>query len=121
MLFRSNFFTSELMAKRMQLLRELVPAAKRVAVLVNPTDRSNETTLRDVEAAAIGQEVVALEAATGREIDSAFESLGAKKSTRYLSLEGLSSPRGVPSLPFWRHTTRFQQPIRNVFSSKSAG
>ena len=74
-----NFFTIELMAKRMQLLRELVPAAKRVAVLVNPTDRSNETTLRDVEAAAIGQEVVALEAATGREIDSAFESLEREK------------------------------------------
>jgi len=74
-----NFFTSELMAKRMQLLRELVPAAKRVAVLVNPTDRSNETTLRDVEAAAIGQEVVALEVASGREIDSAFESLEREK------------------------------------------
>jgi len=74
-----NFFTIELMAKRMQLLRELVPAAKRVAVLVNPTDRSNETTLRDVEAAAIGQEVVALEAASGREIDSAFESLEREK------------------------------------------
>ena len=67
------------MAKRMQLLRELVPAAKRVAVLVNPTDRSNETTLRDVEAAAIGQEVVALEAASGRETDSAFESLEREK------------------------------------------
>ena len=67
------------MAKRMQLLRELVPAAKRVAVLVNPTDRSNETTLRDVEAAAIGQKVVALEAASGREIDSAFESLEREK------------------------------------------
>ena len=34
-----NFFTVEVVAKRMQLLRELVPAAKRIAVLVNP-DRS---------------------------------------------------------------------------------
>ena len=74
-----NFFTIELMAKRMQLLRELVPAAKRVAVLVNPTDRSNETTLRDVEAAAIGQQVVALEATTGRGIDAAFEGLEREK------------------------------------------
>ena len=74
-----NFFTIELMAKRMQLLRELVPAAKRVAVLVNPTDRSNETTLRDVEAAAIGQQVVALEATTGRGIDAAFEGLEHEK------------------------------------------
>jgi putative ABC transport system substrate-binding protein len=75
-----NFFTIELTAKRMQLLRELVPAAKRVAVLVNPTDRSFETTLRDVEAAAIGQQVVALEAATGREIDAAFEALEREKA-----------------------------------------
>jgi putative ABC transport system substrate-binding protein len=74
-----NFFTIELMAKRMQLLRELVPAAKRVAVLVNPTDRSFETTLRNVEAAAIWQQVVALEAATGREIDAAFEGLEREK------------------------------------------
>ena len=74
-----NFFTIELMAKRIQLLRELVPAAKRVAVLINPTDRSFETTLRDVEAAAIGQQVVAMEAATGREIDAAFESLEREK------------------------------------------
>jgi putative ABC transport system substrate-binding protein len=74
-----NFFTIELMAKRTQLLRELVPGAKRVAVLLNPTDRSNESTVRDVEAAVIGQQVLAFEAATGREIDAAFESLERKK------------------------------------------
>jgi putative tryptophan/tyrosine transport system substrate-binding protein len=74
-----NFFTIELMAKRMQLLRELVPAAKRVALLVNPTDRSNESTQRDVETAAIGQQVLAFEAATGREIDAAFESMAREK------------------------------------------
>ena len=83
-----NFFTIELMAKRMQLLRELVPAAKRVAVLINPTDRSFETTLRDVEAAAIGQQVVAIEAATGREIDAAFESLEREKVADALFVSG---------------------------------
>ncbi len=70
-----NFFIIELMAKRMELLRELVPAAKRVAVLVNPTDLSNESTLREVEKPAIGQQVLAFEATTGREIDAAFESM----------------------------------------------
>ena len=73
------FFTNELTAKRMQLLRELVPVAKRVALLTNPTDPVNESTLRDVEAAAIGQQILAFEAATGHEIDSAFESLVREK------------------------------------------
>src|SRR6058998_1986966 len=45
-----NFFSGELAAKRLGLLRELVPAATRVAVLVNPA--SAETMLRDVESAA---------------------------------------------------------------------
>jgi putative ABC transport system substrate-binding protein len=83
-----NFFTIELMAKRMQQLRELVPAAKRVAELINPTDRSFEMTLRDVEAAAIGQQVVAIEAATGREIDAAFESLEREKVADALFVSG---------------------------------
>jgi len=74
-----NFFTNELTAKRLQLLREMVPAAKRMALLTNPTDRINEATLRDVEAAAAGQQVLALEAATGPEIDTAFESLAREK------------------------------------------
>jgi putative tryptophan/tyrosine transport system substrate-binding protein len=76
-----NFFTIELMAK-------LVPAAKRVAVLINPTDRSFEMTLRDVEAAAIGQQVVAIEAFTGREIDAAFESLEREKVADALFVSG---------------------------------
>src|SRR5499433_787214 len=48
-----NFFNAELTAKRVELLRELVPAATRVAVLVNPANaEATEPTLRDVEAAA---------------------------------------------------------------------
>jgi putative ABC transport system substrate-binding protein len=63
----------------MQLFRELVPSAKRIALLLNPTDRINESSLRDGETAAIGQQVLAFEAATGREIDTAFESLAREK------------------------------------------
>ena len=48
-----NFFAGELVAKRLEILRELVPGAARVAVLVNPASVANaETTVRDAEAAA---------------------------------------------------------------------
>jgi putative ABC transport system substrate-binding protein len=70
-----NFFNYELVAKRLELLRELVPGAVRVAVLVNPTNAANtENTVRKVEAAAraIGLQVQVLNASTSLEIDAAF-------------------------------------------------
>jgi len=73
-----NFFVAELVAKRLGLLRELVPGAARVAVLVNPTNATNaETTVRDVEAAAraIGIQIQIFNASTSGEIDAAFVSL----------------------------------------------
>src|SRR6478672_10302533 len=77
-----NFFNTELAAKRLGLLRELVPAATRVAVLVNPTDATNtETTLRDVQSAArdMGLQIQVLNAGTSREIDAAFATLGRER------------------------------------------
>ena len=70
-----NFFSGELTAKRLELLRDLVPAATRLVVLVNPADAVNtETTLRDVEPAAraMGLQSRVLKANTSREIDAAF-------------------------------------------------
>jgi putative ABC transport system substrate-binding protein len=70
-----NFFIGELVAKRLGLLRELLPRAARIAVLVNPTDVvRTEAVARDVEAAArdIGLQVQFFNASTIREIDAAF-------------------------------------------------
>jgi putative tryptophan/tyrosine transport system substrate-binding protein len=70
-----NFFIGELVAKRLGLLRELLPRAARIAVLVNPTDVvRTEGVVRDVEAAAraIGLQVQFFNASTIREIDAAF-------------------------------------------------
>jgi len=77
----TNFFSAELAAKRLELLHELVPAAARVAVLVNPTGSTVETTLRDVEPAAraMGLQIQFLNASTSREIDGAFETLGRER------------------------------------------
>ncbi len=70
-----NFFNYELVAKRLELLRELVPGAARVAVLVNPTNAvSSEMTAKGVDAAAraIALQVWVLNASSSREIDAAF-------------------------------------------------
>jgi putative tryptophan/tyrosine transport system substrate-binding protein len=73
-----TFFNSELVAKRLELLRELVPGAARVAVLVNPANATTtEPTLRDVEPAAraAGLQIQIFNASTSREINAAFATL----------------------------------------------
>jgi putative ABC transport system substrate-binding protein len=70
-----NLLTAELTAKRLDLLRALVPGATRVAVLVNPANvTTRESTLRDVETAAraMGLQIQVLNASTSREIEAAF-------------------------------------------------
>ena len=77
-----NFFNLEVTAKRLELLRELVPAATRIAVLVNPTNAAGaETTVRDAEVAAraMGLQIHVLNASTGREIDAAFATIGRER------------------------------------------
>ena len=71
-----SIFNTELTAKRLGLLRELVPTATRIAGLVNPTSTVNtENTVRELEVAAraIGLQVKVLSASTARELDAAFE------------------------------------------------
>jgi putative ABC transport system substrate-binding protein len=73
-----SFFNAELTAKRLALLRELVPAAVRVAVLVNPAIAAiTDATLQDVKAAAnaMGLQIQVLNASTSREISDAFVTL----------------------------------------------
>src|SRR4029077_13834099 len=70
-----NFLLTELAAKRLELLREMVPAAKRFAVLVNPAQAINtESTLQEVQAGAraMGSQIRVLNVGTDREIDAAF-------------------------------------------------
>jgi ABC-type uncharacterized transport system substrate-binding protein len=78
-----NWFASELAAKRLELLRELVPGAARVALLVGPANvRIAESTVRNVEAAAraMGLQIRVLNANTSHEIDTAFATLASERS-----------------------------------------
>jgi ABC-type uncharacterized transport system substrate-binding protein len=73
-----NFLAVELAAKRLGLLRELVPGAMRIAVLVNPANPAyTESTLRDVGAAAraMGLQIQVFNAGTIPEIDATFAAL----------------------------------------------
>jgi len=77
-----NVLANELAAKRLELLRELVPQAARVAVLDNPANvAATETQLKDVEAAAraIGLQIQIHNANTSDEIDAAFETMGRER------------------------------------------
>jgi putative tryptophan/tyrosine transport system substrate-binding protein len=67
-------FQQVLEGKRLGLLRELVPSAASIAVLLNPTNANFQTQLRGVQDAArdLGQQVSILSANTEREIDVAF-------------------------------------------------
>ena len=70
-----NFLSAELVAKRLEFLREVVPAARRVAVLVNPSNASRvESTVRDAEAAGrtMQLQIQVVNASTSREIEAVF-------------------------------------------------
>jgi putative ABC transport system substrate-binding protein len=107
-----NFFSTEVAAKRLALLHELVPKAVRVAVLVNPTNRPlAELTLREVQEAAriIGLQIDVLNATTIGEIDAVFASLERQRpdalfvtpntffTTRRVQLATLAARTGIPA------------------------
>ena len=69
--------TAELMPKRLELLSELVPQARVIALLLNPNNPGTERIIRDMEEAARakGVQLPILKAATESEIDAAFATL----------------------------------------------
>jgi putative tryptophan/tyrosine transport system substrate-binding protein len=72
-----NFFAAEVVTKRLELLREMLPAATDFAALVNPTGPDAQTTLRDLgpAAGAMGLQIRVLNASTRSEINEAFANL----------------------------------------------
>jgi putative ABC transport system substrate-binding protein len=72
-----NSFIAELGAKQLGLLRELLPAAARVGLLVNPTNANVEGVTKDVTAAAatLGVQIDVVQASDSREIEAAFATL----------------------------------------------
>ncbi|MGC2316188.1 MAG: ABC transporter substrate-binding protein, partial [Bradyrhizobium sp.] len=111
-----NTFAAEVVAKRLGLLRELVPGATRVAALVNPTDPITETALRDMETAtrAMGMQIKVLNASTSGEINAAFATFVHERpdalfvspdslfTTRRVQLAHLTTRHAIPAISFSR-------------------
>jgi ABC-type uncharacterized transport system substrate-binding protein len=104
-----SFFNAELAAKRLALLRELVPAAARVAVLVNPAiGVISEATLKDLEqpAQAMGMQLQVLTASNSREINGVFDSFERERPdapgsfflSRRVQLAHLATRHAVPAV-----------------------
>jgi putative tryptophan/tyrosine transport system substrate-binding protein len=94
-----NFFTTEVNAKRLGLLRELVPTAARVALLMNPNNALNTSaTLKEVEPAArtLGLQVQVFNASTSPEIDAAFAAVVAwRPDALFVAPDGFFTSRRV--------------------------
>jgi putative ABC transport system substrate-binding protein len=93
-----NFFTAEVVAKRLGLLHDLVPKAVRIAVLVNPAQAAiTETTLRDLPEAAraLGLQIAVLNASSSREIEAAFATIVRDRMDALFVGDGLVLSRRV--------------------------
>ncbi|MGA7485717.1 MAG: ABC transporter substrate-binding protein, partial [Xanthobacteraceae bacterium] len=110
------FLPAEPTVRRLSLLRELLPSAARIAVLLDPANATNlESTLRDLETAAgrsSGLQMKVVNASTAREIDAAFASfapeppdalfVGPFSTDRRVQLALLSAVHRVPATYPWR-------------------
>jgi putative ABC transport system substrate-binding protein len=115
-----NFLTGELSAKRLQFLRALVPAATRIAVIVNPSNpASEESTVKDAQAAAraMDMKIQLHNAQTRQDIDAVFAAFVRERpdallvasdpffSSRRVQLVNLATRHGIPTaFPNREHT-----------------
>jgi ABC-type uncharacterized transport system substrate-binding protein len=93
-----NFFTMEVGTKRLGLLHELVPAAVRIAVLVNPTNQLAAESMRDLPEAAraIGVQIQVHHASTSREIEAVFHGFKRDRADAlFVAPDGFFSARRV--------------------------
>ena len=108
-----NYFATEIIAKRLGLLRELLPRAVRIAVLTNPGNVINTRgTLQELESAAqaLGLQLIHFDASTPAEIDSAFSAMARRQpdglfvapdswySTRRPQLVALAAKHAIPAI-----------------------
>jgi putative ABC transport system substrate-binding protein len=111
----------ELNPKRLELISELVPQARVIALLVNPTNPNTERNIQDVQSAARlkGLQLPILKAGTESEIDAAFATFVKLRAgalvvatdpflnSRRDQLVALASRHAVPAIYYWREFAAF--------------
>jgi putative ABC transport system substrate-binding protein len=106
-----NFYNAELNVKRLDVLRQLVPGAARIALLSNPTIISSVAAVRDIEAnaPAMALQTLVVDAGSSREIDTAFATIARERpdalfvtgnslfNSRRLQLTMLAARHAIPA------------------------
>jgi putative ABC transport system substrate-binding protein len=87
-----TFFTIALGPKRLELLRELLPMAGKIAMLVNPKSLNPDAKEVQEASRALGQSVHVLDAATERDVERRFDRWRKSAMTRSLSSPIRCSP-----------------------------
>jgi len=111
-----NLFSADLLTKRLEVARDLIPRLTLVAALMNPTSPDYDADLKKLQVAAhaIGQEILVLNAAKSSELVGAFETLKQKRAgallimtdvlfnSRRRELVALAARHAVPTVYFHR-------------------
>ena len=114
-----TFFINSLGAKRLELLRELIPNATVIGVVINPRNPTSKSQTRDVQAAArtLGVELLILNASSERDIEAAFASAVQQRANAIMvgadafflsrrdQLVGLAAHHALPAIYYLREFT----------------
>ena len=111
-----NIFTTELGPKRLELLRQLLPNAGTIAFIVNPNSATTGRQVSELQtaAAALGQQILVLNAGSEKEIDEAFATIVERRvaavlypaslffQVRQEQLIALAARHSIPAMYEWR-------------------
>ena len=113
-----SILTAELLTKRLELLREILPATTLIGFLVNPTNPAAEVSNKEAETAArtLGVGLVTLNASTPSEIEAAFSTLAMRRISALL-VDGdplWTAQRNQLAVLAARHAVAAMYPVRDI-------